>query len=312
MVTLTRSLTVFPDGSIQILDVGHPPTLPDSEPEPKGARAVPGVQFLRVISDCANPGMNYRSRTFENPNIQMTNAMYVPRRWYYRPDVGEYRVDQYSKITFWPERLSFGWASYFFSGMTERQHGLFNGSGFGWRDSKANPDELNIYNFILCTGALLRKKNTFREFTLFECQEVNGFVDWNVSYLHNPDKWFKQSISAHDAAKNSYCGSVNQAQLDLYIPTACPGGVAAILTSETVPAHPELPFNTFWHGAPVKFIELCFRGSECLGLTDGGKWLYIEQQTSKTGKAHLDFTLHIPVDDWCAVRPVPVAGWQKE
>jgi hypothetical protein len=68
----------------------------------------------------------------------MTNELYAARRYYYREDTHDYRVDQYSKLSFWPEDMNYGWDVYFFSGMTPRQHELFNTTGFGWRDSKAN------------------------------------------------------------------------------------------------------------------------------------------------------------------------------
>lgn len=287
-----------------------PPTLPQSEPEPDGTRAVPGDEFYRVIHDCQNPGLNYQSRTLTDKiKLHITNEMYVPRRWYLRDD-GQMRVDQYSKITFWPERLSEDWERHFFSGMSERQRELFGGSGFGWRDAKANPDELNIYNFILCGGALLKGAGArFREFTLFITQDTD-LPPMDTDIITHPDKWFQQGVVGHNADKETFCGSVNQVQGRLVIPTACPSGVAAIKTTE-VRRVPPLPLDTFLFGVPVTIVEYCFRGADTLGKTKEGDWYYIQQQVGMSGNAS-DFVLNIPPDDWIDVNPVPIVDWQKE
>ena len=108
MVSPILEINTFTDGSFSVVDV-LPPVDLDPQPEPVGTRVYPGDEYIRVISDCLNPGMDYQSRTLSDKiKLAITNAMYVPHRWYRRDD-GEWRVDQFSKLSFWPEDLSGGW-----------------------------------------------------------------------------------------------------------------------------------------------------------------------------------------------------------
>lgn len=284
--------------------VALPPVQVEPVPEPtRGKRGYPGQFFVRAAHDDLTIG--YARTLGDKIKIAMTNEMVVPRRWYQRDD-GEWRVDQFSKISFWPERLMGEWIDYFWSGMSPRQHELFNVSAFGWRDSKATPDELNIYNFILCAGALLEKIGTWREWTLFKAQDTTK-PPVVSDIWSDPSRWFVQGVCGHNAAKVSYYGKVNPHQGRLGIPTACPGGVAAVLTSE-VREIPPLPFKTTLNGYDVTFIEYCFTGAETLGKTEAGDWFYIEGQAGMLGNQS-DMVVHVP--GWCKVLPVSVMDWQK-
>lgn len=315
----------------------RPVAMPEKKPEPTtGTRMREGEIFVYVINDNLNPVFDFKARTLsEKIWIAITNSIYVPRRWYFRDDVNEWRVDQFSKISFWPEELQdVGWYPYFFSGMTPRQHELFNVSGFGWRDAKANaiimffvrlfaritnrtimgirPDGVNIYNFLLCSSALLRVSHLWRQWTIFHTQDTNKPPNWET-YEDAPDRVFKQSVCGHNSLKQSFYGSINQHQGDLFIPTACPGGLAAILTSETRRVR-DVPFDTVIDDVlPVRFVELCFVVSEVVGLTDKGDWYLILEQRTKNGN-QADFVLHIPKEHWLPDRVLPVStvGWQLE
>lgn len=300
-----------------------PPELPDSEPEPTtGTRGLPGDWFYRVVHDWNNPGMNYESRTLIDKKLKITNEMYPPRRWYLRDGVG-WRVDKYSKVSFWPELLSPGWEEHFFSGMSARQRELFNLLAFGWRDGKADAimrlikrimgvtDGPRIYNFILCGGALLKGTGAkFREFTLFTTQNTNNPPDTSTSIYTAPDKWFLQGVTGHNpTTKESFCGSINQVQGRLAIPTACPSGVAAIPTTE-IRRIPALPLETHLFDVPVTIVEYRFIGADTMGKLSNGDWYYIQQQVSQNGNAS-DFVTNVPGDDWVSVLPVPVVDRQK-
>jgi hypothetical protein len=307
-----------------------PPSHPVPVPEPtSGTRVLPGDTFVYVVHDDLGWG---QARTLVKQTIQMTNELYAAHRYYYREDIGEYRVDQYSKFSFWPEDLKYGWDVYFFNGMTSRQHELFNTTGFGWRDNKANallaflakffarlfqriilgirPPGVNIYNFLLTGGSFLRKAGVWRQWTLFECQDTNEMPEFS-NYHDAPDRWFLQGVCGHNADKVSYYGKVNPSIGRLGIPTACPGGIAAIET-QYVREVPALPFSTVLDGVKsVNFVELCFQGSQVFGLTDDNEWYYILEQVGHTGGQH-DFVLHIPPSAWVQVLPIPTLDWQKE
>lgn len=305
--------------SAQPVPVGEPNT---------GVRVLPGDTFVYVVHDDLGWG---QARTLVKQTIQMTNELYAARRYYYREDTHDYRVDQYSKLSFWPEDLQYGWDVYFFSGMTPRQHELFNTTGFGWRDSKANailaflaklfarvfkrtilgvrPPGVNIYNFLLTGGALLRKVGEWRQWTLFECQDV-GKPPERSNYHDAPDRWFLQGVCGHNADKESYYGKVNPNIGRLVIPTACLGGIAAIET-EFVRELPSLPFSTVLDGVkPVTFVEMCIQGSQVFGKTDADEWFFILEQINRNG-GQKDFLLHIPQSDWVPVLPVSLVDWQK-
>jgi hypothetical protein len=337
MVSITRSLKVFSDGSVTLLEGATPPppppTGPTPQPEPTtGTRQRQADTFVYAIHDNLDPGMNYQARTLIKQTIAMTNEFRVPRRWYYREDVYEWRVDPYSKISFWPEDLSPDWEQYFFSGMTPRQHGLFNLTAFGWRDSKANgilallskwfakvsgitafgirPDGVNIYSFLVTGGTLFRKVGTWRQWTLVACQDTTKPAQW-LTYKDAPDLWFKQGVCGHNADKQSFFGKVNANIGDLFLPTACPGGIAALLTWETREVR-AVPFDTVLDDVlPVRFVELCYRGSEVLGRTSENEWYFILEQVGHGG-GQSDFVLHIPQADWVDVLPISTVDWQKE
>jgi hypothetical protein len=285
-----------------------------------------GDVFIYIVHDDLELG--YARTLTEKIIIAMTNEIYVPRRWYFRQDVGEWRVDRYSKISFWPEELSTEWYQYFFSEMTAKQHELINTRSFGWRDTGFivamikqfvaklfnrtlwgfRPDGVSIYNFLLISGSVLKKIGTWREYTLFACQDTNEPLEYS-DYESNPTHWFKQGVCGHNAEKQSYYGKVNPNIGDLFIPTACPGGVAALLTKQT--REVKVPISTILDGTmPVTFVELCFRNSEVLGMTEDGKWYYILQQVSRNGN-QADFVLHIPKEDWPPVLPVSRVYWKK-
>ena len=324
MASLIRSLTTWSDGSVRESVL---PVIPMPQPVPDGGTQVlSGMKFVYVVHDDLTLG--FARTLLEEINIAITNEIFVPRRWYFRTDIWEWRVDQYSKISFWPEELEGGWYPYFFSGMTERQHGLFDTRSFGWRDtgfalvaffktllarmfkrsiSGFRPDGVAIYNFLLCGGALLRKSHEWRQWTIFICQDTNFPPGWDT-YIDAPDKVFKQGVCGHNAEKQSFYGSVNQQQGDLFVPTACPGGYAAILTRQVRPV-PEVPLDTILDGVlPVRIVELRIRASEIFGKTDTGEWYYILEQRTKNGN-QADFVLHAPPELFPAL-PVPYVEWQ--
>jgi len=313
----------------------EPPPGDDPTPQPEpitGTRAREGDKFVYAIHDNLDPGLNFQARTLIKMTIAMTNEFRVPRRWYLRDD-GVWKVDQYSKISFWPEDLSDEWQNYFFSGMTPNQHGLFNLTAFGWRDSKANailawllkwvvakvlrltafgirPDGVNIYSFLVTGGTLFKKIGSWRQWTLVACQDTTKLPQW-LTYKDAPDLWHKQGVCGHNADKKSYFGKVNPTIGDLFLPTACSGGIAAIETWETREV-PGVPFDTVLDDVkPVRFVELCFRASEVLGRTSDDQWYYILQQIGHGG-GQADFVLHIPAGDWVQVLPISTVGWQKE
>ena len=326
-----RRISVFSNGSYLVENIQTPI---DNIQTPIKAPTIGtflyyGDFFIYIVHDDLSLG--YARTLTEKIQIAMTNEIFVPRRWYFREDVQEWRVDRFSKISFWPEDLKYGWPEYFFSGMTPRQHDLFNQTGFGWRDAKANavimffaklfsrmfkksvmnirPEGVNIYNFLLTGGSILKKVGTWREYTLFACQDTNN-PPKDVNYESSPINWFKQGVCGHNAEKQSYYGKVNPIQGDLFIPTACPNGIAAILTKQTREI-PKVPFSTILDKVmPVTFVELCFRNSEVLGKTDKEEWYYILQQISNNGN-QADFVLHIPSNDWPAVLPISRVFWQK-
>jgi hypothetical protein len=172
------------------------------------------------------------------------------------------------------------------------------------------PPGVNIYNFLLTGGALLRKLGEWRQWTLFECQDIGRPPEWS-NYHDAPDRWYLQGVCGNNADKESYYGKVNPNIGRLAIPTACPGGIAAIET-EFVRELPALPFGTILDGVKeVTFVELCIQGSQVFGLTTENEWYFILEQRGHTGGQH-DFVLHIPQSDWVPVLPVPEANWQKE
>lgn len=315
---------VIPGAPVKLVRVG---VVVGATPVPRpqfGVHIYPGQEFVYIVHDDKNPDSGYVARTLgDKIKLQITNELFVPRRWYFRDDIGEWRVDQYSKISFWPEDLSFDWYQYFFSGMTPRQHELFNTTGFGWRDAKANafmqfisrvlgievagvrPDGVNIYNFLLTGGTLLEKAGNWRHWTLFKCQDTNEAPGWET-YEENPAAVFKQGVCGHNSLKQSFYGSINQTQGDLFIPTACPGGVAAIETIYTR-SIPALPWDAVVDGVPMRIVELCIQASEVFGF-DGENWYYILEQRHTNGN-QADFVLHVP--EW-PVLPIPFVRWQKQ
>lgn len=319
---------IFPDGTVYSQEGGSGPPTPTHRlklvPTPTfGTFAFPGHSFFRIIHDNLNPEWNNRSRTLDpNETHRSTNEMYVPRRWYLRDD-GVWRVDQYSKTQFWPE-ASPAWLDYFKYGMTSRQWSDFCTKGFGWRDSgggSGTPSNPNIYSFVMIGGNLIKAVGNWRQWTLFAVQDTNK-PPVLYSYLQRPDLVFKQGLVANWANKASepdtwlvdkgVVGGVG----DLYIPSACPSGVAAILTSEIRPVAP-LPWNTSSNGVPVTFDEFCFQGSSTLGKERTLGWCIIEEMEI-TGNPN-DHSVGGTWDDLrrytdepvCAVWPVPVIGWQR-
>lgn len=332
MVALSlRSIDIMSDGSI-VVKVQPPSDARVPVPAEKltgGTRMLPPRRFAYVIHDNLNPGTGYMARTLWSDKIigDITNEFYVPRRWYFRVSDGTWRVDQYSKIEYYPEALAYRWPEYFFSGMTERQHELFNASGTGWRDSKANtilawilrlftrlfkrvfgiiPEGVAPFRLLLPGGTLLRKLFEWREWTIFACQDTDMAPAWET--YDTLDRVFKQGVCG-DNGDTSFYGSVDQDMGDLFIPNACPGGMAAILTAETREIF-DLPHDTFLDGIPVTIAELWFKQSEVFcRLKDTEDWYYLLEQRTKNGNAK-DFVLHIPADEW-PVLPVPVVNRQK-
>ena len=318
-------------GDVRYALVDTPPAQPVPEPV-GGTRMLPGDKFVYVIHDNLNPETEYMARTLWSDKIigDITNEFYVPRRWYFRESDQTWRVDQYSKIEYYPEDLPADWPWYFFAGMTERQHELFNTDGTGWRDGGASiiarvlrylartfkrpvfgvrPDGVAPFRLLLPGGTLLRKLFTWREWTIFACQDTDYAPNWEN--YDTPDRVFKQGVCGNNAAKQSFYGSVDQDMGDLYVPTACPGGGAAIKTVETREVFPSgLPASVLLDGMPVTIVELCFKQSEVFCKLDTGEWFYLLEQVTKNGNAK-DFILHIPADDW-PVLPVPVVERQKE
>lgn len=304
------------------------PAQPVSKPI-GGLSIMAGEKYVFVVHDDIAFGGMARTLASDKITIAITNEMFVPRRWYFRDDIGEWRVDQYSKISFWPEELEGGWYPYFFGGMTEKQHELFNVSGTGWRDSKANaiikaviifmartlnrtflgfrPDGVNIYNFILCGGALLKKAFEWRQWTIFDCQDTNYPPLWET-YIDNPAHVFKQGVCGHNKFKQSFYGSVNHNTNggDLFIPTACPTGRAAILTTETRPL-PVPPFDTWIDGTEMTVTEMRVVASEIFGKCTDGEWYYLLEQAGTDGNQG-DFIFHVPAELFPAL-PVPYVRW---
>lgn len=290
--------------------------MPEPQPAPVGTMAYPGDTYVIGVHDDLNqawineigyPG----ARTIVNKsNLRQTNEMLVLREWVMKED-GTMGIRRNGHITYWPETLWFGWYEYFHSQMSARQKELFEGYNFGWRDGQEG--ELNVFKMVVCGGQLLKKIGRWKEYSLVVTQDTVAPPDESTPETH-PHLWVKQGICGHSTAKDefnhyiSYYGKVNQAIGDFYVPVACDGGIAGILTSETR-EYPQLPFNTLIDGYPTRIERLCFRGSEVLGLTSDGAWYFLVQQVANNGNQS-DFIIHSP--DMPKVTPVSVVGWRKE
>jgi hypothetical protein len=305
-----------------------------------------GMVFYRIIHDTLDAGYDFASRTLgEKIKIAITNEMFAARRWYFREDVNEYRVDRFSRIVFWPEDNA-TWLAYFISLMGLWAWGKFCTSGFGWRDSKANsllgrllefftnlgfflrpfslrPPGVNVYNFILTGGTLLEGAGEWKEYILFHTQDINKSPEW-TTYEQDPSRVFKQYLTGHNKDKETFRvvdkgleGGVG----DIEIPNACPGGIAAI-EKKYVRRFPDLPFSTTINGYPVTFVEMVFQGPKTFGRTDEDEWYLIEEMKvtgdendRSKGGSWLDWVVYVDRKDWFGgayLEPPAVIGWTRQ
>jgi len=140
-------------------------------------------------------------------------------------------------------------------------------------------------------------------------------------YDEAPDKVHKQYNVGYI---NGIFWQVSKQLGDLYIPTACPGGIAAVKDYETRRIQP-LPWSTSMNGYPMTFVEFCFSGSNTYGkATDGngkatdGKWYLIEEMQvigtpddSSIGGTWRDLVRYTD-EPVCEVAPPAVIGWKRE
>lgn len=308
------SIRIMSDGSIEVIEAAPPSPGLRQVPAPQfGTFGGRGHELVRIIHDNLNPQWGFRSRTLQPEEThRSTNEMLVPHRWYLRSD-GEWRVDQYSKIQFWPED-NLDWLLYFKSNMTPWQWDWFCTPGKGWRDSGGGgsnyPADLNIYSFVVPGGNLLRTAGTWKNWTLFGAQDTNEAPKW-YTYDERPDMVYKQGLVANWGNKENTPDSwqVDKNVGDLCVPNACPRGIAAILTSETRPVQ-DVPWSTTSNGVPVTFDELCFQGSNTLGRSDGN-WYVVEEMEITGDGAWTDLRRYTdtPV---CPVWPIPVKGSRRK
>lgn len=290
-----------------------PQTGPVPQPEQLiGVRAKAGDLFLGAIHDNLDAALAKQigyvgARTIINKiGLHQTNEIRVMYKW-----EGDKVRRTPAKYSWWPEHYGQAWVDQYYLHMTARQAENINGTHFGWRDGRTE-GQLYPHKHLVCGGQLFKSLGRWSEFYLVACQNLDEPPIYS-DHLSAPHLWVKQGICGHSKTKvdgkfPSYYGKVHPKGGDFYIVNACPGGIGAVPYWE-IREYPVCPFDAIVDGVQMRIVELCFRGSEILGLSDDGNWYFMLEQKYSNGNQD-DFVVHCAA--FGKTLPVSTVGYKQE